>query len=126
MWKKCGASVVQMSIKKHDKLFSGVSHFPHVLAFLLVAMIGARKDKKELLTHAASGFKDFTRIASSSPEMWADICISNDKNLVNDMKQFSKKFNIFLDLIQSHNKTEIKKIFLKSQNIRDKWLDEKK
>ena len=66
-----------MSATTHDSIFAAVSHLPHLLAFALVDELALRDNAKELFNFAASGFRDFTRIAGSSPEMWRDICLSN-------------------------------------------------
>jgi len=77
LWSACGADVREMAPDAHDRVFAAVSHLPHVVAFAFVADLAARADGVELLAAAGSGFRDFTRIAASSPEMWRDIALSN-------------------------------------------------
>src|SRR5690606_10003094 len=77
MWVKSGANVTEMSAHHHDRIFAAVSHLPHLLAFALVNDLAARPNAQELFAFAASGFRDFTRIAGSSPEMWRDISLAN-------------------------------------------------
>ncbi|MHB1301730.1 MAG: prephenate dehydrogenase, partial [Burkholderiales bacterium] len=75
IWELCGAKVSEMTPEEHDEVFAAVSHLPHLLSFALVHDIASRENRDLLLSHAASGFRDFTRIAASSPEMWRDICL---------------------------------------------------
>src|SRR6185369_6089371 len=77
MWQACGARVSNLAPDRHDAIFAAVSHLPHVLAFTLVAELAARPDATAYFDHAAGGFRDFTRIAGSSPEMWRDIALAN-------------------------------------------------
>ena len=83
-----------MSHGDHDKIFSTISHLPHLLAFSLVDMITQRANANELLKFAASGFKDFTRIAASSPEMWKDITLANKKFILDDIKHFENQIKL--------------------------------
>jgi prephenate dehydrogenase len=76
-WSACGARVARIDAARHDQLFAAVSHLPHALAFALVGALAARPDRDEYFRHAASGFRDFTRLASSHPEMWRDIFVAN-------------------------------------------------
>jgi prephenate dehydrogenase len=77
MWQSCGARVSTLAPDRHDAIFAAVSHLPHVLAFTLVAELAARPDAATYFDNAAGGFRDFTRIAASSPEMWRDIALAN-------------------------------------------------
>ncbi len=81
MWTACGAQVGRLAPERHDRIFAAVSHLPHVLAAALVAEVAERADGAELLDHAGSGFRDVTRIAASSPEMWRDIALANRARL---------------------------------------------
>jgi prephenate dehydrogenase len=76
-WEACGAQVSQLDAAAHDQIFAAVSHLPHLLAFALVHEFAQRADADQLFGFAAGGFRDFTRIASSHPEMWRDICLAN-------------------------------------------------
>jgi prephenate dehydrogenase len=77
LWHACGARVVRMDAAEHDRMLAAVSHLPHVLAFALVAQIAGQPDAQRKLSLAGSGFRDFTRIAASSPRMWRDIALAN-------------------------------------------------
>ena len=84
-WEACGARVATMPAAAHDGVFAAVSHLPHMLAFALVSEIVSRPDAAELLGFAAGGFRDFTRIAASSPEMWRDIALANREALLEEL-----------------------------------------
>jgi prephenate dehydrogenase len=77
VWELCGAKVSQLTPGEHDRVFAAVSHLPHLLAFALVHDFAQRPNSDQLFGFAAGGFRDFTRIASSHPEMWRDICVAN-------------------------------------------------
>ena len=87
-WRQCGAIIHQLTPEDHDRVFAAVSHLPHLLAYALVDEI-ARKPHAELLfQYAASGFRDFTRIAGSSPEMWRDISLANQAALLGELDAY--------------------------------------
>ena len=88
MWERCGARVGRMTPADHDRTFAAVSHLPHLLAFALVAELAARPDAPALLAQAGSGFRDFTRIAASSPEMWRDIALANGAALRTELDRY--------------------------------------
>ena len=77
MWRQTGAQVSLMGMQRHDRVLAATSHAPHVLAFALVAELAKRDDAQDILSYAAGGFRDFTRIAASNPRMWHDICLMN-------------------------------------------------
>ena len=76
-WEVCGSVVSIMDGTRHDAVLAATSHLPHILAFALVDMLGHKDEQSEIFKYAAGGFRDFTRIASSDPAMWRDICIAN-------------------------------------------------
>jgi len=91
MWSTCGADVAEMAPQHHDAIFAAVSHLPHLLAFALVDEVAARSNAGELFQYAASGFRDFTRIAGSSPEMWRDICLANQDALLAELDAYQAR-----------------------------------
>ena len=91
LWQACGATVTEMTPPQHDALFAAVSHLPHVLAFALVNYIAAQANAAQLFDFAASGFRDFTRIAGSSPEMWRDICLANSDALLQQIGGYEEE-----------------------------------
>jgi hypothetical protein len=88
LWSACGAEVRELDPALHDRIFAAVSHLPHLLAFGLVDLLAARPDAAELFRYAASGFRDFTRIAAGSPEMWRDISVANREALMAEVDAY--------------------------------------
>ena len=123
MWRSCGADVIRMSADHHDSVFSAVSHLPHVLSYTLVEMIASRSDAQELFSFAASGFRDFTRIAGSSPEMWRDICTSNRDQLASDIESFQQALSQLAGHIRDGDMDSIEAIFSAAVRARQGWID---
>src|SRR5688500_18242349 len=90
-WATCGARLSEMGAEDHDAVLASVSHLPHLLAFALVHELAQRGNAAQLFAYAASGFRDFTRIASSHPEMWRDISVANRDRLREELARFSGK-----------------------------------
>jgi len=88
LWRMTGARLHRMSAEEHDRIFAAVSHLPHVLAFALVDMIARSPRADDCLALAGAGFRDFTRIAASSPRMWRDICIANQPALATELRGY--------------------------------------
>jgi prephenate dehydrogenase len=88
LWRAVGAQVERLSPMDHDRIFAAVSHLPHVLAFALVDMIARSPDAAACFTHAGAGFRDFTRIAASSPAMWRDVCLANREPLLAQLASY--------------------------------------
>lgn len=122
MWKACGARVSRMSPQHHDQVFSAVSHLPHMLAYTLVHMIATRSGAQELFSFAAGGFRDFTRIASSSPEMWRDIAAANRDALLADISSYQQQLAHLADLIRDADTEQLGTIFETARNARNAWL----
>ena len=119
-WKSCGASVSHMNAEEHDAVLATVSHLPHLLAYALVHEVAGRANCAELFSFAAGGFRDFTRIASSHPEMWRDICVANRDLLLKEMERFSVKLESVRKLLD--NPAELEKLFAEARAARDKWI----
>ena len=100
MWSACGARVTTMSPSAHDHVLAAVSHLPHMLAFAFVAELADRPDGAALLANAGSGFRDFTRIAASSAEMWRDIALANRHALLFELERFRSAFDRIAMLIE--------------------------
>ena len=119
-WAACGARVSRMSADEHDALLAVVSHLPHLLAYALVHDVAARENSEELFSFAAGGFRDFTRIASSHPEMWRDICVANRDRLKGELARFSGKLDEIGRLLDQPEALE--KLFAEARAARDKWI----
>ena len=122
-WQTCGARVMQMTPKRHDQVFAAVSHLPHALAFALVEMIAKRPDAQELFSFAGAGFRDFTRIAGSSPEMWRDICVANREALLSELSAFQAALATLTEHIRSGEASDIEALFRDARSARDHWIN---
>ena len=98
-WETAGGRVTALAAADHDRIFAAVSHLPHLLSFALVSEIGARDDSAELLGFAAGGFRAFTRIAGSSPEMWRDIALQNRAALLEELDRYAARLAVFRELV---------------------------
>jgi prephenate dehydrogenase len=122
LWRSCGAQVTRMTAEHHDEVFSAVSHLPHVLAYALVHMIASRNNAPELFSFAASGFRDFTRIAASSPEMWRDICLANRDVIGADLDAFQAALTDAAAKIRSGDGDSLARLFETARQARRTWL----
>jgi prephenate dehydrogenase len=122
MWEACGARVVEMEASRHDAIFAATSHLPHLLAYSFVDMLDRLDHKHEIFPNAGGGFRDFTRIASSSPRMWHDIVKAN-KQCVSDLlaKQIEDLQNL-QSLIAADHWDEVQHIFERARAARERYL----
>ena len=121
-WTACGARVSRMTPEAHDAVFAAVSHLPHLLAYALVHELSARADSAQLLAYAAGGFRDFTRIASSHPEMWRDICVANRGPLLAELDRFAEKLRSLRPLLERGDGAALQKLFAEARAARERWL----
>ena len=122
-WEICGAKVSELVPDEHDRVFAAVSHLPHLLAFALVHDLAGRHNADQLFGFAASGFRDFTRIASSHPEMWRDICLANRKALLQELDAYMTELIRTRVLLASADSAGLEKMFDTARTRRDAWLD---
>jgi prephenate dehydrogenase len=122
MWKSCGAKVSRMDPEEHDAVLAAVSHLPHVLAYALVHGVSKRNNSEQLFSFAAGGFRDFTRIASSHPEMWRDICIANRDALLQELKLYANELGTIRKLISKGDGAGLEKLFAAARDARNKWI----
>jgi prephenate dehydrogenase len=121
-WRECGARVSSMSAQEHDAVLAAVSHLPHLIAFALVHEMAGREDSAELFSYAAGGFRDFTRIASSHPEMWRDICMANRERVLNELSRFTDKLGEVKRLLEKSDAGALEKLFTQAREARGRWL----
>ncbi|MDB5782988.1 MAG: prephenate dehydrogenase [Caballeronia mineralivorans] len=121
MWLATGASVHRMSAEQHDGVFASVSHLPHVLSFALVEQILDAPDAALKFSFAAGGFRDFTRIAASSPEMWRDVCIANRAALLTEIDAYTKVLARFREAIAASDGAALEAAFERSRTARSVW-----
>jgi len=122
-WEACGARLFRMTPEQHDAVFAAVSHLPHLLAYALVHEIAGRADAGQLFGYAASGFRDFTRIASSHPEMWRDICVANRDALLAEIDRFGTKLAALRPLVERGDGEALARIFAEARAARERWLN---
>jgi prephenate dehydrogenase len=122
LWHACGARVVEMPAETHDAVFAAVSHLPHLLAFALVDEFASRPNAKTLFSFAASGFRDFTRIASSSPEMWKDIALNNRESLLREVDAYEKQLATLKKAIEDRDGDALHDLMARAQHARDRWM----
>jgi prephenate dehydrogenase len=123
LWSAIGARVSRMTPEAHDGVFAAVSHLPHLLAYALVSDIAARADAAQLFGYAAGGFRDFTRIASSHPEMWRDICIANGDQLLQELSRFSGELEKVKKYLETKDSNALEKLFADARAARERWLN---
>ena len=121
MWEETGAEVDEMGARHHDLVLAGTSHLPHVLAFALVDCLNNVDDVDEIFKYAAGGFRDFTRIASSDPVMWRDICVNNSEAILAMMQNYQQDIDNLKKAIQSSDSEELLKIFSNAKKARDSF-----
>lgn len=121
MWQAVGADVIDLDVKHHDDVLAATSHLPHMLAYALVDCLAGMQEREEIFKYAAGGFADFTRIASSSPEMWHDICFSNRDSLLNSLELFSDHINQIKGAIEKSDSEKLLEIFKRAKQARDKF-----
>jgi prephenate dehydrogenase len=120
-WEQCGAMVSTMTPKQHDEVFAVVSHLPHLLSFALVHGIAQQDNRDLLLSFAAGGFRDFTRIAASSPEMWRDICLANREALSKELQIYIAELNRISAALSAGDGADLEKIFRTAHELRSGW-----
>ena len=121
VWNALGCHVVKMSPKAHDAAYAAVSHLPHLLAFALISAIGGQEHGKGYLSLAGPGFRDFTRIAASDPQMWRDILIANREELLAQSKIFQQTLQSFEQLISSGSGDALQALIRQASESRAHW-----
>ena len=121
-WLACGAQLSELSPAGHDRVFAAVSHLPHLLAYALVHEVATRENSALLLNFAAGGFRDFTRIASSHPEMWRDIALANRHALLQELDAYMAQLLHLRVLIASADGPGLEALFDTARQAREAWL----
>jgi prephenate dehydrogenase len=121
-WEACGARISRMGAAEHDAVFAAVSHLPHLLAYALVHEFAGRQESGQLFGFAAGGFRDFTRIASSHPEMWRDICVANREALLVELDRYMDKLRSLRAPLAAGDGAALEQVFDEARAARDRWL----
>ncbi len=123
-WNAIGASVSLMEMSHHDHVLAATSHLPHVVAYALVDMLGHKDEKEEIFRFAAGGFKDFTRLASSDPRMWLDICLANSAEIQQHIEQFKVELTAVSDMLEEQDSENLFRMFQCAKKARQRFLDQ--
>lgn len=123
MWQNAGAKVEQLSPKEHDKILAATSHLPHVLAFALVNCLSTQSHTEEIFRYAAGGFSDFTRIASSDPVVWKEICLANREELLTALESFDESLLELKKSLREGDGSNLEKIFSEAKIARDQYIN---
>ncbi len=126
LWQACGAHVSEMPAETHDGIFAAVSHLPHLLAFALVDEVASRPNAEQLFGFAASGFRDFTRIAGSHPEMWRDISLANKAALLSEITAYQKELSHLKQMLEQEDGDGLHALFERASVARNGWAKTKK
>lgn len=124
MWDATGAEVLEMDVTHHDVVLAATSHLPHVLAFNLVGMLAQRDDCEDVLRYAAGGFRDFSRIASSDPIMWRDICLTNSDAVLQLLNEYRQGLDKIEQAIKQQDGEYLVDIFEQAKRARDTRFNE--
>ena len=123
MWQQAGAEVIDMPVAHHDEVLAATSHLPHMLAFTLVDTLARLEDHDDIFRFAAGGFRDFTRIASSNPQMWHDICLNNREALLKMVNRFSEELATLSGAIERGDGEAILQTFERAKAARDSYCE---
>ncbi len=121
MWQGCGAQVETMSPELHDRVFAAVSHLPHLAAFALMDELAARPQSQLYFRHAGSGFRDFTRIAGSHPEMWRDVALANRQAIAAELTAYIARLTTIRDLVARGDGEGLMQILTRASRARQEW-----
>lgn len=125
-WEWCGAQIFELTPAEHDQVFAAVSHLPHLLSFALVHDLAIRDNSELFFTFAASGFRDFTRIAASHPEMWRDIALANRDALLIELKRYEDQIDEMRAALEANDGQRLEEIFDTARTARRAWQESQK
>lgn len=121
LWAACGARIAHMDPAEHDGVFAAVSHLPHLAAFALMEELAGRANAETYFRYAGAGFRDFTRIAGSHPEMWRDITLANSAALLAELDAYIAKLKEIRALIEVGDGTGLERLFARARTARLNW-----
>ena len=120
-WQRVGSKVFKMSAMEHDHIFAAVSHLPHILSYALMLQIANAEDAQKKFIHAGAGFRDFTRIAGSSPEMWKDIALANQDAILKELDAYLVILEHMKLAIKNRDAATLESMFRIASNSRNDW-----
>lgn len=124
MWEQAGATVDEMDVEHHDEVLAATSHLPHMLAYSLVDTLVGMDESEEIFRFAAGGFRDFTRIASSDPVVWRDICVSNRTALLAVLERYLADLERLTKLVQQGDADALGDVFKRAKSARDRFVNQ--
>ena len=124
LWESMGAQITLMDVQQHDAVLAATSHLPHILAFALVDLLGRKDEQADIFKYAAGGFKDFTRIASSDPTMWLDICMANKAQIAPLLQELTTELNKLQHFLETEDHKRLFETFTYARNARQRFLDQ--
>lgn len=124
MWEQTGAQVLEMEVRHHDEVLAATSHLPHMLAYTLVHTLANMSERDEIFKYAAGGFRDFTRIASSDPDMWRDIALANRDALLSAIRRFNGELAAVEQAVERSDGDALLRVFEEAKCARDRFIDE--
>jgi prephenate dehydrogenase len=122
MWQAAGSEVARLGVEQHDSVLAATSHLPHVVAYALVDTLSRATFVDEIFQFAAGGFRDLSRIASSDPTMWSDICIENRAAILEMIDSYTDSLNRIKDMIENSDHQQLFETFEKSKTTRDSYV----
>ena len=117
-WESIGSVAKKIGVVQHDAIYAAISHLPHLLSYALMASVVNSEDADQKLDHVGAGFKDFTRIAASSPEMWRDICLGNRTAILQELDRYLLIVNHMRKLVAEGDGEGLEKLFNKASKAR--------
>ncbi len=124
LWEAVGAEVLEMDPDHHDEVLAATSHLPHMLAYTLMDVLGRMAERVEIFRYSAGGLRDFTRIASSDPKMWHDICMANPTKIVESLERFSVELSEATEAIRRGDGPRLMELFTRAKSLRDRHVGE--
>lgn len=121
MWKAVGSEVLEMDVAHHDQVLAATSHLPHMLAYTLVDVLGRMEERSEIFRYSAGGLRDFTRVASSDPQMWHDICTANRGPIVDALERFGAGLDRLTEAVRRGDGEYVRSIFARAKAIRNEY-----
>ena len=122
MWQAAGAHVESMNVETHDQVLAATSHLPHVVAYSLVDTLSKSDASDAIFQYAAGGFRDFTRIASSDPTMWRDICLENRDAILKSLEELQANMQVLHEQISASDSDGIMETFTHAKSVRDAYM----
>lgn len=123
-WQKMGSVVSIMDVEHHDAVLAATSHLPHILAYSLVDLLGKKDEQVDIFKYAAGGFKDFTRVASSDPTMWQDICLANKKQIIPLIQQLKAELGNIEKMLVDEDGSQLFQTFTYAKQARQRFLNQ--